>query len=125
MTNKHTPGPWQVSAPEDEYDTWLVLCSAHYEVAHIARRYTNGERNEAIEVENARLIAAAPETAAERDRLKEINAELLAALEKIAEVCNGYDLEAGWACKTARAAIAKATGQALQDLADIGQELNI
>jgi len=31
--------------------------------------------------EHARLIAAAPETAAERDRLKAINAELLTALE--------------------------------------------
>ena len=44
---------------------------------------------------NARLVAAAP--------------DLLEALERIAEVCNGYDLEAGWACKHARAAIAKAT----------------
>lgn len=30
--------------------------------------------------DNGRLIAAAPETAAERDRLREVNAELLAAL---------------------------------------------
>jgi hypothetical protein len=34
---------------------------------------------------NARLIAAAPETAAERDRLREVNAELLAALKRIDE----------------------------------------
>jgi len=34
---------------------------------------------------NARLIAAAPETAEERDRLKEINKELLEALEYVKE----------------------------------------
>ncbi len=32
------------------------------------------------------LIAAAPETAAERDRLREVNAELLAALEEAIDV---------------------------------------
>lgn len=41
--------------------------------------------------------------------LKQQRDDLLEALEKIAEVCNGYDLEAGWACKHARAAITKVT----------------
>lgn len=50
------------------------------------------------------------ECAAEIHRLEQQRDELLAALGKIAEVCNGYDLEAGWACTHARAAIAKATG---------------
>ena len=45
---------------------------------------------------------------AERDRLRAEKDALATALEKIAEVCNGYGNEAGWACKTARAAIAKA-----------------
>jgi DNA-binding protein H-NS len=36
-------------------------------------------------------------------------AQLREALEKIAEVCNGYDLEAGWACRHAREALAKVT----------------
>ena len=36
---------------------------------------------------NAHMIAAAPETAAERDRLKEINAELLEALQTILNNC--------------------------------------
>ena len=80
-------------------------------------------------IEHARLIAAAPETAAERDRLKAINAELLAAAQAgiaydkaIAECANdpdkmatyhtaqGDDLDAlydDWITKT-RAALAKA-----------------
>jgi hypothetical protein len=61
---------------------------------------------------NARLIAAAPETAAERDRLKEVNAELLAALKALYEATpdnEGGDL--GEACRQARAAISKAEGK--------------
>jgi len=62
---------------------------------------------------NARLIAAAPETAAERDQLREVNAELLAALESLVEMsddpieymaCRSYRIDA------ARAAIEKAKG---------------
>lgn len=53
---------------------------------------------------NARLIAAAPETAAERDGLKAITAELLAALNIYAKPATyGYD-----GGKHAVAAIAKA-----------------
>ena len=42
------------------------------------------------------------ECAAEIARLAAENSILREALEKIAEVCNGYGLEAGWACKHAR-----------------------
>jgi hypothetical protein len=42
--------------------------------------------------------------------LERENAALRDALLKIAEVCNGYDLEAGWACKHAREALQKAGG---------------
>ncbi|MFN7185458.1 MAG: hypothetical protein ACK5VE_03695 [Alphaproteobacteria bacterium] len=68
---------------------------------------------------NARLIAAAPETAAERDRLKEVNADLLAALKQFrtkvynAALISGMDHEwATEACSRADAAIAKAEGGA-------------
>lgn len=40
-------------------------------------------------------------------RLQSENLKLRSALEMIAEVCNGYGLEAGWACKHAREALAK------------------
>ena len=79
----------------------------------------------------ALLIAAAPETAAERDRLRAINAELLAALIKWSEIFDAYsgpcERTDGAHCSMipvipcracasranaaeARAAIAKATG---------------
>lgn len=79
------------------------------------------------QVANARLIAAAPETAAERDRLKALNAELLEVLRLTAdqalrcEIPEGYgpefrseEWDAGYdaAISSARAAIAKAEGGA-------------
>jgi len=45
---------------------------------------------------NARLFAAAPQTAAERDRLREINRELLEALEE--SQWGGFDRRSGKPC---------------------------
>jgi hypothetical protein len=64
----------------------------------------------------ARLIAAAPETAAERDRLREINAELLAALEQLTRSVIGVNGIPGKRVSDvllddARAALAKAKGE--------------
>lgn len=58
--------------------------------------------------DNSRVIDAALKTAAERDRLKEINAELLDALIAITNesVCLQSEI-----VEQARAAIAKATNQ--------------
>ena len=42
-------------------------------------------------------------------------AQLRGALEKIAEVCNGYDLEAGWACRHAMEALSTPTDTAALD----------
>ena len=68
-------------------------------------------------IEHARLIAAAPETAAERDKLKAINAELLAALQNIIPrferciIVSGTSEELAMiATKAARATLAKAQG---------------
>ena len=70
MNTTHTPGPWRYMAtPASGYTDWGVKIG----------RDTIGVYVEA----DARLIAAAPETAAERDRLKTINADLLAALEDL------------------------------------------
>ena len=58
------------------------------------------------------LLAAAPETAAERDRLREVNADLIAALEGLEPMfCNDGPLLQVYATEIAqaRAAIAKAT----------------
>ena len=45
-------------------------------------------------------------------RLRTVSEGLVEALENIAGVCNGYGDEAGWACRHARAALAKTKGEA-------------
>lgn len=97
--SKHTPGPWFVDAHKN------VVAEGGGLVAFPC--ISAGFDQEA----NARLIAAAPETAAERDRLKEINAELLDALTEIVAAADGNgwkQLDATFAAP--RAAIAKAKG---------------
>ena len=74
----HTPGPWSYLPPakdENRYIGWSIFSSEIEPVAEV----TINANSEA----NARLIAAAPETAAERDRLRDINAELVAAFEDL------------------------------------------
>lgn len=60
-------------------------------------------------------IAAAPETAAERDELKAVNAELLEALERAAELLSVMEIPrhgVRWRVKQQiNAAIARATGE--------------
>jgi len=58
MSAKHTTGILQVSEPEDQYDTWMVLCSAPHEVAHIASRFKDGWRSRSQEEANAHRIVA-------------------------------------------------------------------
>ncbi len=132
---KHTPGPWEYKsggegafpqvilaksmpysdgsggADHDEYLTINVGPSAK----GLAAGYLSND-TETCEA-NARLIAAAPETAAERDRLKENNAELLEALEAMVDMVAitvsrrdfAYSLSST-AFDNARTAIAKAKG---------------
>ena len=87
--DKHTPGPWCVGAindclfiinrqprPSNDYVVFEGSGFATVDKFQIIAKldYPSADAN-------ARLIAAAPETAAERDRLREVNAELLAALK--------------------------------------------
>lgn len=108
---KHTPGPWVYSF-ESVDPEWAVVTTVG---GSVIANVNSDHRQEA----NARLIAAAPETAAERDRLKEVNADLLAALKQFrtkvynAALISGMDHEwATEACSRADAAIAKAEGGA-------------
>jgi hypothetical protein len=129
--SKPTPGPWSAFVVEETM-TVAVDIGPH----------PSGKRPNVVDwtgfdtcglpfdqqVANARLIAAAPETAAERDRLKEVNAELLEVLRLTAdqalrcEIPEGYgpefrseEWDAGYdaAISSARAAIAKASGDVL------------
>ncbi len=112
---KHTPGPW------------VKVGNALYQGDRIDGRSTTGSEKvvslEEVTEANARLLAAAPETAAERDQLREINRELLEALEWIADTSDAWrehELPGGetayeWLygnhfLDIARAAIAKAKG---------------
>ena len=110
MSAQHTPGPWINDAPGCVAKHWpeggkatVCICPA-------------GAEGEA----NARLIAAAPETAAERDQLRALNADMLAALREYDAYMSRFyrDTDGGpmsepnrasW--KAARAAIARAEGR--------------
>jgi len=107
METKHTPGPWFVMGIDGNGD---IQVSGHpFYIGHSDPLYhciVTGN-NEAERKANAALIAAAPETAAERDRLREVNAELVAALETIAN--STCDHGPGFCARdSARAALAKA-----------------
>ena len=139
MSEKYTKGPWQLSAPEDRYDTWLILCSAPHEVAHIAPRFKSGERDKEQEEANARRIVACVnacegistevlesitdfgDSIASRFQFRnKVEKELLEALETISSWDAhpfGYGVEHGsngvrdFYRALARAAILKATGE--------------
>jgi hypothetical protein len=71
---KHTPGPWFATPVKDKHsddgpEFWLIdaVPAPNQETAVAEIIHKPGGRSEA----NARLIAAAPDTAAERDRLRE------------------------------------------------------
>lgn len=112
METKHTPGPWFVMGIDGNGDTQV---SGHpFYIGHSDPLYhciVTGN-NEAERKANAALIAAAPETAAERDRLRQVNAELLVALKGIIRQIGPFmgqgrmDSEIA----VARAALAKAEG---------------
>lgn len=86
MSNaQHTPGPWRTGGKDGR----IIYAADGFAVADATVFHG---RHEGEHSENARLIAAAP--------------ELLAALERIAEL--SYDSEA---TRVAREAIAKARGE--------------
>ena len=72
-TTGYTPGPWEKRMGVD-VDTWDIYGNADAPI-HGKLYLCHVEKNEA----DANLIAAAPETAAERDRLREVNGELVKA----------------------------------------------
>lgn len=91
----HTAGPWHRDIkPAAKYP--VVFAGRN---THIATVATRGGLTDAEIEANCDLIAAAPETAAERDRLEALNAELVEALRFYAdphehqklECVNGHD----------------------------------
>ena len=98
MSNKHTPGPWTVTA---DGAGWYIECSPErgHSVAYIRAEIgeEDPDTSDDEKESNARLIAAAP--------------ELLEALKLIANAENSA-LDLAYCKGIARAAIAKATGGA-------------
>ena len=126
---QHTTGPWHTNP---DCDHQVVLDHLGHMVADCSIWSLHTHDSAELNIANARLIAAAPETAAERDRLREINAELLEALQVCVKAFEimlnnalvlGLDGISDWqkiagaadiygAASLAIAAIAKATGEA-------------
>lgn len=110
----HTPGPWKIDQRDSNTSARIGSAVDLQASGLVARVYGNNPQH--MEA-NARLIAAAPETAAERDRLKAVNADLLAALESACAVAAAWDYDATLPVpamrmyEIARAAIAKANGK--------------
>ena len=111
MSAQHTPGPWWL---DDDHNVAAGSGDTYKTIAD--PRCMEAEGNEAEIDANARLIAAAPETAAERDRLRESNAELRAALKLTPLDEHPADERGPCLCsqcafrRAARAAIAKVEG---------------
>jgi len=103
MTTKHTPGPWFIRVQDTGFliDSPKTQEQPHGRVATVAQysyEWAGPMRAEALA--NARLIVAAP--------------DLLSALEAMSAEFDSGDVNDGeWAViQKARAAIAKATGEA-------------
>jgi hypothetical protein len=111
--SEHAPGPWHYGGFTNIYAYHQGPHGfLHSRVVSLvpAAELEGGEDERRA---NARLIAAAPETAAERDRLREVNAELLAALKTLREgltiACGQEAPYIKWLLSEADPAIAKAT----------------
>lgn len=79
---QHTPGPWTIAANMYGIGNMRVH-GVEAKQGSVTQSIANcGWDDRGESAANARLIAAAPETAAERDKLKAINAELLTALRE-------------------------------------------
>ena len=121
----HTPGPFKVyhKRLRPQFKTKIIEVQDRFGRAVIAwQGFDSCDMPVKTKLANAHLFAAAPETAAERDRLKAINAELLAALVAMHTLMSNRILGSGGspseslvlrqkclvACDRAREAIAKA-----------------
>lgn len=113
METKHTPGPWVVRMTASG-NPFIYDDATGKNIAGVTgiRPGIDAEESQA----NAALIAQAPDLLADRDRLRQINAQLVAALETI--VCDAdkfmaeYSIVVESECITlARAALTAAKGE--------------
>jgi hypothetical protein len=102
--SKHAPGPWQFYADVPSTDpNWHIVTNAS-RMRVLANVHI--EPGNAVDLANARLIAAAPE-------LLEALQKFLSAQTLLPELSGPAAVEMIGAAQAARRAIAKATGSAL------------
>ena len=129
MTTKHTPGPWRVEPRPMLGQIAIYSDDPHGMDPKTETNLICAMHNGPVNAANAALIASAPDLLAERDRLRAVNAELVAALRAISCIAGNLPddrLESRTGANDAvargmlvtrarmiaRAAIAKATGDA-------------
>ena len=78
---QHTPGPWTLGPVEP-----AEISKGHW-ITHGSYKGVIGILGGSPSEANAALIAAAPETAAERDRLRQVNEVMLNALKDTINAC--------------------------------------
>ena len=104
---KPTPEPWTV---DQDPMGGLIISGPEGETV-----FYTGTTSDDEDCANAQLIVDARKTAAERDRLKAVNAELLEALKGAGCICEQDTLETfgrhSDECKAIASAIAKAEGR--------------
>ena len=113
MNTKHTPGPWRTTRQSVD-GRYIEVSGRSHPIARVM--WSTDQAGEAGTVEDhahARLIAAAPETAAERGRLKEVNAALVEALVATLKHFRHPTSAEAKTRKLVVAAIAKARGEAV------------
>ena len=86
---QHTPGPWTLKKAAVRSATGRVVAripALNADDYYLGKRETPPIDSLALQLQresNAALIAAAPETAAERDRLRQVNEVMLEALKAV------------------------------------------
>ena len=98
---KPTPEPWTVD--QDPMGA-LIISGPEGETVFYA-----GTMDE--DCANAQMIVDARKTAAERDRLKAVNAEMLEALKSVRQAFPGLDGDKGFLPDIIKSIIAKAEGR--------------
>ena len=111
----HTPGPWTIEDPLGPETLWIVEAGKEPHEWRCIAMVCRGDQEiaEAEQQANAHLIAAAADTAAECERLRTVNAELVAVAKS---ALHALECQFGVSCarinfKSLYEAIAKAEGR--------------
>jgi len=88
MITNHTPGPWRVEPRPMLGQIAIYSDDPHGMDPKTETNLICAMHNGPVNAANAALIASAPDLLAERDRLRAVNAELVAALRGLLTVCD-------------------------------------